>query len=99
MERFRKVGFFVVFFFTLFQVMGNVTVQINDKSFVNENHEKEPTTCELFSPESGEQDDQLSVSPLNSGIGILLIKENIFPLEYFTDKLVDFSFWQPPKNN
>ena len=46
--------------------MGNPTVKVNDKPLLTESHESEQSAQEIFSQESGEQDDQYSVNSSKS---------------------------------
>lgn len=98
MERFKKIGFFVIFFFTLFEVMGGIAVQKNDRTFLIENQEKEQPGCELNFHDSDQQDDEYSLDSLVPFISVLMIMEDIPLSKYFIDLLFDFNFWQPPQN-
>lgn len=98
MERLKKIGFFVVFFFTLFQVLGVTAMQLNDNPILIENSVNDLSDCELNFYDSEEQDDEYSLISLVPFISVLRVKENIPMNKYCIDLLFDINFWQPPQN-
>lgn len=98
MDLLKKIGFFIVFFFTLAQAMGNSTFQFGQKLFVIENHENEQAPeGEIFSFEFDEPEDQSSIITYIPSTCFSIIEQRIVGMKCHFHKSFNHAFWQPPK--
>lgn len=98
MDLLKKIGFFIVFFFTLAQAMGNSTFRFEQKLFVIENHENEQTPeSEIFSFEFDEPEDQSYIITYIPCSCFSILEQRIVEMKCHFNKSFNHAFWQPPK--
>ncbi|MDP2338867.1 MAG: hypothetical protein Q8N05_20935 [Bacteroidota bacterium] len=97
MKLLKKIGFFIVFFVTLSQTMGNSTFRFEEKLFVVDNHENEQPANESFSIEFDEIEDENLENTAVTCICVSIIEQSIVEKECHFDSSFNFTFWQPPK--
>lgn len=97
MQTLKKLGFFIVFFVTLSQIMGDSVSRSGVEQFVFENQENKPLSNEYFSFEFDEQefDGVANISlPL---VYALITKESIHSIGCQKYPSYNFILWQPPQ--
>lgn len=97
MDLLKKIVFFIVFFFTLAQAMGNSNFRYEQKLFVIENYEEEQPVSEILSIEFDEPEDQYSTITYIACTCYLIIEQRIVEKQCHFLKSFNLTFWQPPK--
>lgn len=98
MKLLKKIVFFIVFFFTLAQAMGNSNFRYEQKLFVIENHENEQAPAgEIFSFEFDEPEDQSSIITYIPCSCFSIIEQRIIEKKCHFHNSFHHAFWQPPK--